>query len=292
MDRLKATIVIPTYNRKDKLKELLDRLQREDYPREKFEIIVIDDGSSDGTVEFLKSYSPSFNMVTIFHKENKGSAASRNDGIKAASNQIIIFLDDDLVTEPGIIFHHTKHHYGKKCAVIGDIRYQETFSTRWISRYLSTRGVHKIKPGKKIPFKCFWTSNASVKKEQLLAVSLFDERFRGAGGEDTDIAYRLERLGVEFVYEKDAVCYHCPVSLDELLRKQEDFASKALPLLIEKEPVFKRVFKVHLLKNPFFSFLTIPFVFQSVKLLAHIIKFLYLPPLIIDYLIFCKIMGR
>lgn len=282
----KISVVIPTLNRLCELKKLLCVFEDESFRRSDFEVIVIDDGSSDGTQEFLKSWKAPFILIPIFHKHNKGSASSRNDGIKAAHHDIILFLDDDLVPEKGILFQHGTHHKNKKCAVIGNIRYRETAMTRWVSRYLSSRGVHKIPRGEKIPFTCFWTSNVSVRKDDLFKVGLFDEDFRIAGGEDTELAYRLERSGVEFNYEKDAVCFHKPVSLPELLKKNESFTSNALPLLLQKDDVFSEVFQLSRLSNRFFRFATNPLLYRSVRVMSALLNPLYLPPLLIDYLLF------
>jgi glycosyltransferase involved in cell wall biosynthesis len=280
------SVVIPTYNRKDELPLLLDALDKEVFPRDKFEVIVVDDGSTDGTKEFLKSYSPLYNITTIFHRENLGSAVSRNDGIKAAKKEIILLLDDDLIPEQGILRHHADNHRNGACAVIGNITYRETFTTRWISRYLSTRGVKKIPKGERIPFKCFWSSNASVKKKHLLQVGLFDEEFKVAGGEDTELAYRLEKAGISFVYEEKAICYHQPVSLQELMERQRSFAKNALPLLLRKGTVFKEVFKIDYAKKPAMRMgLLLPVYFCAYGI-SNILKFVWLHSAIIDYLIY------
>jgi len=284
----KVSIVIPTYNRKGEIKKLLDRFRKEDFSSDSFEVLVIDDCSSDGTRAFLESYKAPFRLVNIFHNENRGSAASRNDGVRTANNDIILFLDDDLIPEKGIITNHIKCHHNKRCAVIGNIKYRETKSTRWISRYLSSRGVHKIKRGAKIPFKCFWTSNASIRKENLINAGLFDEDFKGAGGEDTEIAYRLEKRGIEFLYAKEALCYHRPVSLQELLSKQESFSKNGLPLLIDRDDIFKEVFKLNLLRNPFVRFSLSPFLFLPIYALTNLIKGFYIPAFILDYILLYK----
>ena len=288
MEGIKVSIVIPTYNRVAELEKLLNALEDKTISHIDIEVIVIDDASTDGTREFLKSYRPSFDIKLIFHNANRGSAMSRNDGIKVAKGDIILFFDDDLIPSKEIVQNHLKYHIKDNCAVIGNIKYRETFKTRWVSRYLSTRGVHKIKNGGKIPFKCFWTSNASIKKESLLKVGFFDERFKGAGGEDTELAYRLEQLGVEFVFAKDALCYHKPVSLEELLKKQELFVKNALPILIKKDSIYRKIFRVDLLRNPFVQIITLPVFYFPIYMFANILKLFFLPPFIIDYLLFCK----
>ena len=286
MNNLNVSVVIPTYNRRRDLEKLLDALKKEFSSFSDFEVIVVDDGSFDGTDEFLQTYKSPFRLVKVIHNENKGSAVSRNDGIKKANNDIILFLDDDLIPASGILFNHVKNHRNKNCAVIGNILYRETFKTRWVSRYLSTRGVHKIKRGEKIPFKCFWTSNASIRKEHLVKVRFFDEAFKIAGGEDTEIAYRLEKAGTEFIYEENAICCHRPVSLSELLKKQESFGKKALPLLIKKDKIFRKVFKLNLQTNLVVKLFLLPFMYWAIYLLARVFNFVYLPPLLIDYLLY------
>jgi glycosyltransferase involved in cell wall biosynthesis len=280
------SVVIPTYNRKETLSLLLDSLDREVFPRDRFEVIVIDDGSTDGTRAFLRSYAPLYRIQTIFHRENRGSAVSRNDGIKAANKEIILFLDDDLIPAQGILRHHADNHKKGGHAVIGNILYRETFKTRWVSRYLSTRGAKKIPVGEKISFKCFWSSNASVRKEHLQSIGLFDEAFRGAGGEDTELAYRLEKAGIGFVYEKNAVCYHRPVSLAQLLRRQRSFARDSLPLLLKKDAIFKRILMVDRAHSTVMRFVLSPLVYYPVYLFARLLQFIMLPARIIDYLIY------
>jgi glycosyltransferase involved in cell wall biosynthesis len=280
------SVVIPTYNRKNELSLLLDALDREPFPRDQFEVIVVDDGSTDGTKEFLKSYKPLYRITTIFHEKNRGSGASRNDGIRAANKEIILFLDDDLIPEQGILRHHADRHWKGDHAVIGNIIYRETFTTRWVSRYLSTRGVKKVPAGEKISFKCFWSSNASVRKDHLVRVGLFDEEFRGAGGEDTELAYRLEKAGIGFVYEDEAICHHQPVSLTQLIKRQRAFAAQALPLLLEKHDIFRSVFRMDIATRWTMRLALLPVVYVPLYAFARVFQYILLPAKIIDYLLY------
>ncbi len=280
------SVVIPTFNRKVELSLLLDALDREVFPRDKFEVIVVDDASTDGTASFLRSYAPLYRLQTIFHRKNRGSAVSRNDGIRAADKEVVLFLDDDLIPGQGILRYHAECHTNGAHAVIGNVLYRETFTTRWISRYLSSRGVKKVPDGERIPFKCFWSSNASVRKEDLMRAGLFDEVFKIAGGEDTELAYRLEKAGIDFIYERRALCYHQPVSLKQLLERQRSFAAKALPLLLKKERIFYDVFKMGYAKTPAARIgLSLP-VYFTMYGIAHLLKFLWLKASIIDYLLY------
>lgn len=280
------SVVIPTFNRKAELARLLDSLDKEIFPRENLEVIVVDDGSTDGTREFLKSYAPLYRLRPIFHKSNCGCAVSRNDGIRAATNEIILFLDDDLIPQQGILRLHERLHRRTGCAVIGNILYRETFMTRWVSRYLSTRGVKKIPEGERIPFKCFWSTNASVRKKHLLQIGLFDEEFRVAGGEDTELAHRLEKAGIDFVYEERALCYHQPVSLRALLERQRSFGKYALPLLVRRDEVFGEIFKIGRASHPLMRILLSAPVYACMYGIAQLLTMLWLPPSLIDYLLY------
>ena len=94
---LEASLVIPTYNKKEFLELTLASLMSQTYPYEKFEIVIVDDGSTDGTHELFSS-STHFPFRYVYVKqENAGRAAARNTGILRAQGETIIFLDDDQI---------------------------------------------------------------------------------------------------------------------------------------------------------------------------------------------------
>ncbi len=104
---MKASIVIPTYNKLPRLKLAMASLKNQNYPFEKFEVIIVDNGSTDGTADFLESYRPSFDLKYL-HMENKGRAAARNKGLEYARNELVIFTDDDLILSPDFISEHVR----------------------------------------------------------------------------------------------------------------------------------------------------------------------------------------
>lgn len=115
---LKASIVMPTYNKRHFLKLTLISFFNQTYPIEQYEVIVIDDGSTDDTNEFLSQLNPPFTLRKIT-QENKGRSAARNTGILAAEGEIIIFCDDDMIVEPTFIEEHLKCHVEPNYAVAG-----------------------------------------------------------------------------------------------------------------------------------------------------------------------------
>jgi len=91
-----ASIVIPTYNRKDELKNCLEKVGVQNYPAEKLEIVVVDGGSTDGTLAMLKRLKEKYPFpLKVIHQRKKGPANARNLGVARSSGEVIIFLDSD-----------------------------------------------------------------------------------------------------------------------------------------------------------------------------------------------------
>ncbi|MDI6642063.1 MAG: glycosyltransferase family A protein, partial [Elusimicrobiota bacterium] len=104
------TIIIPTYNRKNVLRKCLNALSNQ-VCKSDFEVIIIDDGSTDGTEDFVKqliSITPYY--VRYFRQKNKGPAAARNVGIKNATGEIILFMGDDIIADSNLLYEHLSWH--------------------------------------------------------------------------------------------------------------------------------------------------------------------------------------
>ena len=100
------SVVVPTFNRRALLARCLRSLAEQDYAREQFEVIVVDDGSTDDTQQFLSDFKSEFEF-RIIAQPNRGLAAARNAGIRAARNSIVVLLDDDLICSPLLLSAHT-----------------------------------------------------------------------------------------------------------------------------------------------------------------------------------------
>lgn len=106
---MRVSVVIPTFNRRGSLARCLASLSFQTFPLDDFEVIVVSDGSTDDTISFLQSFSSQF-LLRWFSQENSGSAAAQNLGVGKAAGDIIIFLDDDCICEPGVIAAHVEAH--------------------------------------------------------------------------------------------------------------------------------------------------------------------------------------
>lgn len=289
------SVVIPTYNRQEILKSTIRSLERQSLSPDKFEVVVIDDGSSDGTFEWLKNYSGKVTLRFKRHHRNIGTAATRNDGLREARGDIIVFLDDDIKADKELLSTYLDAHEREDCVFIGNVIYEKNPEERSLLRYLSTRGVHK---GKR-DFTAFVTQNVSVKRKDIESAGLFDESI--TIGEDIELGYRLSLLGKEFVYLKEALGYHChTISLDKVLKDAHRLGKYTLHLFFKRYPIFKIIFRVYLaespnlLKDPFpllidkllVGFLLTKMVYRPIRRFVYFFRGIYIPPLFYDYLIF------
>ena len=248
---MKVSIVIPTHNRLGLLKRTLYALSRLTYPRRDFEVVVVDDASEDGTHQFLRTLSPPYTYHFFRHAVNRHLSAARNTGIRHARGDLIVFLDDDMETIPHFLEEHVKFHsHGRRVAVMGDVQVAPGVPRTGIVRYLSTRGVHKLKSGQRVPFKYVLFSNASIPRLILFEVGLFDEQIVAYGGEDLELTFRLKTLGnIDFMYAPQAVSYHMHYrSLDDVCRLTFDYGRASLAYMIQKHPELAQTVKAHLME--------------------------------------------
>lgn len=205
------SVVIPTFDRLDRIRRVLEALSRQDYSRDDYEIIVISDGSTDGTNEYLASLSETGEVRPIF-QSNQGPAAARNRGVAAAQGTFIVFIDDDVVPVSHLLAEHERMHTEnpRDVAVIGPLLTPKDFKLLpWVEweQEMLVKQYEAMKRGDWKPTaRQFYTGNASVRRELLVEVGGFDEGFRRA--EDVEFAYRLADKGIDFVFSPAAVGFH------------------------------------------------------------------------------------
>lgn len=126
METFDISVVIPTYNKKDFLELTLTALGLQTYPHEKYEVVIVNDGSTDDTESMVSSLNVPYH-INYTHQENKGRSEARNCGIKHAKGETIIFIDDDCIPTPTFIENYIHHHRAHGEAVIIGYKYL-TFS--------------------------------------------------------------------------------------------------------------------------------------------------------------------
>ncbi|MEO7910653.1 MAG: exopolysaccharide biosynthesis glycosyltransferase EpsD [Roseiflexaceae bacterium] len=208
---LTLSIIIPTYNRCKQLQRVLTGLERQTVPSNQFEVIVVSDGSTDDTNDFLKTASTGLQLKPIF-QSNSGVAAARNNGLHNASGQLILFLDDDVVPHPQLVAEHLRIHISQPgdVIVLGPMLTPSDFSlapwVRWEQAMLVKQYDAMLAEKFQPTARQFYTGNTSLAREHLLKAGGFDEHFRRA--EDVELAYRLAQAGLRFIFNAQAIGYH------------------------------------------------------------------------------------
>lgn len=250
-DRLKCTVIIPTYNRAALLGHTLHALTRQTLALDEFEVIVVDDGSRDHTASVVDSYRDRLGL-RYFFQEDRGMrvGAARNVGIGHARAPVCVFIDDGVLAHSNCLAAHMASHRataepvavcgyiygftpdGRDAQLINDTLDPEDVDASianlhrlgcldiredFYARYTDQIGDLPA------PWLIYWTANVSARTDQVRAVGMFDEAFRTWGGEDLDLGYRLYRDGARFVFNRAAATVHSPHERDA----NADFASVA-----------------------------------------------------------------
>ena len=220
--------MVPTYERMDVLPEVLDALEAQERAPE-FEVIVVDDGSRDGTAEFLERRAArgGSGALRVVTQSNQGPAAARNAGVQQARGQLVAFLGDDTVPDIGWLSRHVagRAAHEETVAVIGYTGWHERMRLNPFLRYINEYGLQfgyaLIDDPRDVPFNFFYTSNLSLER-QLLLEEPFDTGFPYPAWEDIEVSYRLKRSGLTLRYEAQAVVRHDhPTDLVRFAVRQE-----------------------------------------------------------------------
>ncbi len=214
-----VSVVIPTYNRRPILEKCLTALERQTpCPElESYEVMVIDDGSTDGTPEWLREASERFPHVRLIEQVHGGPAEGRNRGVDHARGDVIVFIDSDLVVTDSFLSCHAlalQRGWTKRgdrlCFTYGAVINTANFEA-------PTEERHKLRD---LSWAYFATGNVAIDRDVLERSGLFDTGFRLYGWEDLELGERLRQMGVELIKCPEAVGYHWhpALSLDQIPR--------------------------------------------------------------------------
>ena len=228
---MNVSVVIPTYNRKPILEKCLKALEKQILNKNisNYEIVVIDDGSTDGTTSWIKNNSKILPHVVLYNQDHGGPALGRNLGVIKSKYEIIIFIDSDLIVlEDFLVCHVNKlssywRKNNKKCFTYGSVINTSNFENPTDENYKLTD----------FSFAYFATGNVAISKELLLNVGLFDASFSLYGWEDLELGERLKKTGTKLVKCPKAIGFHWhpPFTcgqIESLISQEKERAKMAL----------------------------------------------------------------
>jgi GT2 family glycosyltransferase/glycosyltransferase involved in cell wall biosynthesis len=216
---LRVSVVIPTHNRKAALGQCLDALARQSVLPQEFEVVIVDDGSTDGTREAVEERREQF-QVRYFRQEPSGPGAARNLGIEKAAGELVLMIGDDIYADERLIEEHLLAHAAYPdagTAILGHIDWPASMTPNAVMEYVCGEANLQfayplIRDLPVLDHRFFYTSNISLKRSFLLDAAAagvrFDPCFRHAAFEDSEFALRLTPRGLRIQYAERARAVH------------------------------------------------------------------------------------
>lgn len=211
-EALFVSVVTAVYNGQSTIKKCLDCIMMLKYPKEKLEVIVVNDGSTDKTAEIVKDYS-----IKLVEKEHGGYPSAMNTGIRTAKGGLILNIDSDTYISEDWLTKVLEEFKKPQVGIVGGYVATAPTSSFWakLAGFESEDRYDRIK-SKNVDF---LTSTCTAYRRQLFTkVGLFNEALRR--GSDEELAQRAIKAGWKIVLRKDAMCYHEGVSLIRYFKKQ------------------------------------------------------------------------
>lgn len=206
-EHVELSVIIPTHNRAGRLHACLEALARQALDADAFEVVVIVDGSTDGTMAMLQTFSAPYALRTAW-QESSGQSAALNRGIREARGRYCVFVDDDIVLAPGALAEHLRaQRAGRKLVAVGQIVlalppdadwYARAFAAGW-QRHFDALNARTAP----LSWEDCYSGNLSAPRDMLLACGGFDTDLVRAL--DVDLAFRLRDAGCELEYLPEAV---------------------------------------------------------------------------------------
>lgn len=237
------SIVIPTYNRLPILQKSIAALERQILTDDKisgYEIIIVDDGSTDQTLAWLIDNQANLPHVKLFEQQHQGAAAARNLGVENSVGDTIVFIDSDLVVTESFLQAH------------GDalVKAEQDLQSDRLFTYGAVINTNNFDDPTSEPYKItdfsaayFATGNVAIARKWLLEAGLFDTGFQLYGWEDLELGVRLKKLDLKLVKCPQAVGYHWHPA----------FNLKQIPQMIEQEIQRGKMGVVFYEKHPTFD---------------------------------------
>lgn len=249
-NKFSISVIVPTYNRSQQLTYTLNSLVNQNFARSDFEVIVVDDGSSDETFQAVKPFENQINIKYVYQIDQGYRVSSaRNLGIRVADGKFCIFVDSGIIVKSDCLIQHLNCHQeqNNEVAIIG-YTYgwgaDETELNRAIdpkdadgsiARLVEMGSVFDIRENifrkynyqienLTVPWTLFYGGHLSIRRTSLFEIGLFDESYDGNwGAEDQDLGYRLHQAKKQIVLCKKAMVLHLPSPSDSNVKAKQAY---------------------------------------------------------------------
>ena len=240
-DQPLISLIVPTYNRLPILKKCLAALEAQTVHKNEFEVIVIDDGSSDGTEAFMQEYKSDLRLKSLRQK-NSGTGTARRHGVEHATGEYLLLMNDDTICNPNVIEEHLsaqRRYSAQKWAVLGNFEYPDEARRRAMTHFFRVNSFMfpqvDMEEGCPYGYSHFITCNLSIRRDAVLQVGSFDGTYMLS--EDTEMGIKLFELGYSVVYHPAAHAWH-------------DHVQYAMPNLIRRARVYGEDYFYMFRKHP------------------------------------------
>lgn len=210
------SVVMATFNRSETIQRTLRCLAKQDLEPHRYELIVVDDGSTDATESVIEQLSREMpcRMHYLRH-ENQGPGYTQNRGINLASGRVLMLMADDIWMEPQTLRRHLEFHPeegAENTALLGSVLQCPELNQTVYLRNWDPHRCGEIESGSELPYYMFWACNVSLKLDFMKKYGMFRDKAGWAGAaahEDPEVGYRLmTRGGMRLFFDAEARGHH------------------------------------------------------------------------------------
>ena len=220
---MQVSVVIATHNRRHLLAHTLPSILEQEYPATDYEIVLVDDGSTDGTTDYLRALRTQCGLEVI-RQEKQGPAAARNAGIAAAGGDLVLFLDDDIRCDAGLVREHMEGHRAEQGVLVHGAIFLAPESPTTLAAWSTGEWYRsynaEVEAAGELRLKMFLNANSSLSTAILRDFGGFDETV-AFPREDFEMGLRIWKAGVPFRYRPHAAAYEVFIKPSQAFARQD-----------------------------------------------------------------------
>ncbi|MCL5947255.1 MAG: glycosyltransferase family 2 protein [Chloroflexi bacterium] len=206
------TVVLPTYNRIEILEQTLKHLAEQRYPRDRFEVLAVDNSSQLVKAMVERIASETGARLFYLRDEHRLPAIKRNTGWQAGSGELILFMNDDAWAEPDLLLQHTamhRSHAPNPIAVVGNVPQSPALPSTPFLEWFKPFSFWELRDGQRLTWMYCWSMNLSIPRRILVERHIaFHEDWKEIGQEDLELGYQLSRADIPIYYCAKAIAWH------------------------------------------------------------------------------------